>query len=401
MKLRKFKIIHIITQLELGGAQRNVLDILRNLDRNRYSLCLVSSNQGILIKEAQDIPETSTILLSSLKRSINPFADLISLLKLISLFKKEKVSLVHTHSSKAGILGRWAARLAGVPFIVHTVHGWSFHNRLNFLAKSFYTFLERITAKFTDKLIAVSRSDIQKGLNNRIATEDKYALIRYGIAKDAFLNCHIDIEQKKKELGLNEGSPVVGMVACFKPQKCPQDFIRAASLVIKQRPQTQFLLVGDGRLRKEIERLIEGFSLKEKVILTGWRRDIPEILSCLDILVLSSLWEGMPLVFLEAMCRKLPIVAYQADGVGEVIRDGVNGFLVRPQDYAGLACRINDLLEDKVLLRQMGMRGFNLVMNNGSGLERMLKDLDNLYHDLLEVSEKLPKTISETSDYTD
>lgn len=382
MKLKKLRILHIITRLELGGAQKNVLDIVTLLDKNRYEIYLVSSDKGYLVKDARALPGIKTILLSSLARPINLFADIVTLFKLAFLFKKEHIALVHTHSSKAGVLGRWAAKLSGVSLIVHTIHGWSFHDHLNFLTKSFYTFLERITAKFTDRLIAVSRSDIQKGLRSAIGRVDKYALIRYGIERQKFLDCNIDIVQKKKQLGLNVDSPVVGMVACFKPQKAPQEFVRAASLVIKRNPKAQFLLVGDGVLRKRIECLIVDLNLKENFLLTGWRQDIAQILACLDVLVLSSLWEGSPRVLLEAMCSKLPIVAYNVDGVREVIKDGVNGFLVRPKDFTALAERINRLIEDEDLLKKMGMRGFNMVMNNGYQAEQMLKDLDDLYCDL-------------------
>ncbi|MFC1698427.1 glycosyltransferase family 4 protein [Candidatus Omnitrophota bacterium] len=379
MKLKKLRIMHIVTQLELGGAQNNVLDILRLLDKDRYTVYLASSDQGPLAKKAQRLPGVKTVFLSSLTRPINPVLDLLTLFKLITLFKKERINLVHTHSSKAGILGRWAARIAAVPIIVHTVHGWSFHEHLNFLTKSFYRFLERMTAKFTDQLISVSYSDINKGLSNSITTENKYTLIRYGIETNQFSNCDIDIKQKKKQLGLSQDAPIVGMVACLKPQKSPQDFVRAAALVLKKNPQTQFLLIGDGILRKKVERAVYDLNLQANFFLTGWREDIPEIMRCLDLLVLSSLWEGSPRVFLEAMSSKLPIVAYNVDGVNEVIKDGRNGFLVQPQDTAGLAAGVNRLLGDQDLLKKMGESGLELVMNNGYHAERMLQDLDNLY----------------------
>lgn len=382
MKVKKLNILHIITQLELGGAQKNVLDIVGLLDAKRYAKYLVSSNQGFLVKDVLGIPGVETVLLSSLQRPINPWADLVTLFRLILLFKSKGIDLVHTHSSKAGILGRWAAKLAGVPVIVHTIHGWSFNNHLTPLIKSGYVFLERITASFTDKLIAVSKSDICKGLSHRIAEKDKYALIRYGIATDKFINCNIDINKKKKELGLKINSPIVGMIACFKPQKSPQDFIHAASLINRDNPNIQFLLVGDGPLRSRLKRLISKLNLARNFVLTGWRRDIAEIMSCLDILALSSLWEGLPIVFLEARCRRLPIVAYNVDGVGEVLEDGVNGFLVQPGDFCAMASRINRLLEDENLLKEMGTRGFNLLAKNGYRLEHMLKDLDSLYNGL-------------------
>ncbi|MFH1045399.1 MAG: glycosyltransferase family 4 protein [Candidatus Omnitrophota bacterium] len=379
---KQIKVLHIITQLDLGGAQRNALDIVRHLDKQTYLVYLLSSLKGPLIKEALDIPGVKTILLPSLRRPLHPFADIISLIRLVSIFKNEKIDIVHTHSSKAGILGRWAARYAGVPVIIHTIHGWSFHQRQHFLIRNFYTFLERITARITDSLIAVSASDIRKGLTNKIASKDKYTLIRYAIDRAAFFNCSVDRLRKKEELGFEKESPLIGMVACLKPQKSPQDFVKAAALVIEKNPQARFLLVGEGVLRNDVQRLIARLGIAEQVILGGWRRDIPEIMSCLDILALTSLWEGTPLVFLEAMCSKLPVIAYNVDGVSEMIQDGVNGYLVPLGETHTVASRINHLLENKSIRTKMGAEGFALVSRECCAIERMMQEVEHLYRSI-------------------
>ncbi|MBN3037907.1 MAG: glycosyltransferase family 4 protein, partial [Candidatus Omnitrophica bacterium] len=379
---KKIKVLHIITQLDLGGAQKNALDIVSFLDKEKYTVYFVSSQKGLLAREALSIPRVNIVLLPSLKRPIDLIADAVSLFKLTSLFKKEAIDLVHTHSSKAGILGRWAAHFAGVRFIVHTVHGWSFNDRQHFLTKSLYIFLEKITARFTDKFVAVTKSDIQKGLAHKIGRKNKYALIPYGIESKYFLKPNVEKKKKKKELGLDEDTQLVGMVACFKPQKSPLDFVRVASLIIEKRPKTHFIMVGDGILRKSVERLIEKSRLKDNFILTGWRRDIAELMSCLDVLTLTSLWEGFPIVFLEGMYSKLPIVAYDVDGVREVINEGVNGFLVRPGDIDTMASRIEELLGNREFARTLGNNGFNYAMNNGCDTTRMLTDFDNLYANL-------------------
>lgn len=383
MRQQKLKVLHIITQLDLGGAQRCALDIARLLDREKYNLYFLSSYNGILAEEVLDLPETNVIFLSSLKRSPHPLADILSVWRLTVLCKKEGIDLMHTHSSKAGILGRWAARFAGVPIIVHSIHGWSFHQEQPRFVKLFYVFLERITANFTDALIAVSESDIAKGLAHNIAQTSKYKLIRYGINRARFSECNLDVAKKKRELGCPDDAPLVGMIACFKPQKSPLDFIKAAALLIKRNPKIRFIMVGDGILRTKIEKLIKHFNLEENIMLTGWRRDIPEILACLDVMVLTSRWEGLPLVFLEAMCAKVPIVAYDVDGVGEIIRDGFNGFLVAPEKISLLAEKVYKLLDDDAMRVQMVNNGFSYVMNNGAELMRMTKDIDELYSSLI------------------
>jgi glycosyltransferase involved in cell wall biosynthesis len=307
---------------------------------------------------------------------------LVALFKLISIFRKEDIDLVHTHSSKAGILGRWAARLAGVPIVVHTIHGWGFHNRQNFLIRGFYVFLERITAGITDRLIIVSESDIEKGLNAGIARADKYTLIRYGIPMQKFTCCEFDIKKRKEELGIRTDSPVVGMVACLKPQKNILDFIKMASIVLKERPNVQFILVGDGILRKKAERLIELKGYKKNIILLGWRKDVDRIIPVFDIVVLTSLWEGLPIALLEAMACAKPIVAYNVDGTKEIVEDGVNGYLVKARDFEELSRKTTLLLGDKSLSRRMGEEGRNSLKNAPFNFVYMIKEVDKLYTQL-------------------
>ncbi len=379
--MRKLNVLHIITKLELGGAQKSALYILGLLNKDRYDLSLVSSNKGILIPDALSIPEMNVSFLPTLKRPIDPIRDFITLIRLARFIKNKKFDIVHTHSSKAGILGRWAAKLAGVPMILHTVHGWGFHHRQNPLTRRLFIYLERITAKITHRLIAVSQSDIKKGLQARIGHKDKYTLLRYGIPLQEFTDCQVDIKKKKEELGLKTDSKVVGMVACSKPQKAPEDFLKAAVLVKKDFPEAKFLLVGDGALRRKLEGLRKRFALEKDVIFTGWRRDIPQILSILDVFVLTSLWEGSPIVLLEAMASAVPIVATSTGGAQEIIRNGINGFLVPPGNIRTMTQRVATLLGNKVLARKMGQEGRRLF-DPSFEVEHMVKQVDRLYQTL-------------------
>ena len=382
--MKKFNILHIITKLELGGAQKNALYTIAGLDDNKYNKHLISSRGGLLQEEVRKIPHLNFRTLASLTPQINPPADLIALGQLISYIKRNKIDIVHTHSSKAGILGRWAAKLAGVSVIIHTIHGWSFNKYLNFFVKRLYVFLERVTSCITDKFVAVSQSDIRKGLSYGIGRQTQYTLVRCGIDIDAFKR-NSDISQKKREFGLQDATSLVGMVACFKPQKNPLDFIRAAAINIRKGIKAKFVLVGDGCLRKKIERLVRKEKLEKEVLLLGWRKDVDEIMPIFDVVVLTSLWEGLPTALLEAVACAKPIVAYNVDGVGEIVKEDVNGFLAEPGDVERLSERITSLLKDKPLSAKMGDKGRSILEKPYFNPRGMVAEIDKVYTDIMSV----------------
>lgn len=368
----------IITKLELGGAQEIAIYTTENLNRNRYNSILISGCGGILDGEVKSNPRIKSFFIPQLIRMLNPIKDAITLMKIWRLLKSEKVDLVHTHSSKAGILGRWAAHFAGVPQIFHTYHGFGFNEYQKWWIRKAFIWVERVTAWITDKLIVVSSENVKKGLANRIGKKRQYEVIRCATNIKAFSEIKIDFDQKKEEFGINSRSPVVAMIACFKPQKAPQDFIFLAHRVSQVLPSTRFLLVGDGELRPEVEELIGRFKLKEKVILTGWRRDVPEIMQIIDVLVLTSLWEGLPIVFAEAMASGKPVVATAVDGAKEAIIEGVNGFLVEPHNIEKFAERVIKLIRDRNLAQRMGREGKKMVYPTFD-LTYMLNRIEALY----------------------
>ncbi|MBM3255312.1 MAG: glycosyltransferase family 4 protein [Candidatus Omnitrophica bacterium] len=351
--MRLVNLLYMITKLELGGAQTQLLSLIRQLDQQRFRVFLLTATDGPLVSEAQAIPGLIFKKSRHLGRPINPFKDLLALIEIRRFIKKNDIGIVHTHSSKAGIIGRWAARLAGAGVIIHTIHGWSFNDYQPTPIRLFFIWLERFTARFTDKLIVVSGYDKQKGLDNLIGIDSKYTLIRYGIDYSEF-----GLQEKsiREELGIGPKDLLVGMIACFKPQKSPQDFIKLAFLVRQQMPLVKFILVGDGALRPDIERLIKRLGLKEQVILSGWRRDIPQILAALDIFVLTSLWEGLPIAALEAMASARPVVVTHTGGISEVITEGETGFLASPRDQRKLTQNLVALLKDKGLRVRIGTK---------------------------------------------
>ena len=379
--MRKINLLYVITKLELGGAQKHLLNLINHLDKQKYNLFLITAQEGLLINDALSITELRLIKLRFLERSINPLRDFLALYLIYSFIKKNKIDIVHTHSSKAGILGRWAAGLARVKIILHTVHGWSFNEYQNPILRKIIICLERLTAIITDRLIVVSYHDWQKGLDSYIGNKEKYKLIRYGID---FREFGKKDKSLREELGIDEHDLLIGMVSCFKPQKSPQDFIRLSFLVNKTLPKVKFLLVGDGFLRKKIQGLISKFNLEQQVILTGWRQDIPRILKALDIFVLTSLWEGLPISVLEAMAASLPVIATNTGGIAEVVSGGKTGFLVPPGDVNRMTEKLNNLLADENLRKQLGENA-KTSLGSEFSVENMVKNTENLYWDLIKL----------------
>jgi glycosyltransferase involved in cell wall biosynthesis len=357
----KPKVFHVITKLELGGAQKVTLMTLERLPRERYQLGLATGPEGLLVDWANRIPDISRIWLPSLIREVRPLQDLKAFFGLWRLFRRERPDIVHTHSSKAGILGRWAARLAGVPVIFHTAHGFGFNDFQRPMVRNVYMWLERVTSKITTKLVVVSYANAERGEKSGVFQRGDWILCRDAISVKEFM----ETGPRRRQLrtwGVPEDKVIVGMVACFKPQKAPVDFVRVAARVLKETDGVHFVMAGDGELRPQVEEAIREAGIGPHITLLGWHKDMPEFYRNLDVVVLTSLWEGLPCVFSEAMAGELPIVATNVDGAREAIRDGENGYLHQPHDTEGMAQSVLRLAADSELRRTMGSRGKSRVM---------------------------------------
>ncbi len=380
MLTRKIKLLHIITHLDLGGAQKVSLALIKSLNNDIFDIHFISSPGGKLIGKLAEIPHIKVKLLPYLGRKIiNLLGDLISFIQLILYIRRYRFDIVHTHSPKAGILGRWAAKLCNVPVIIHTIHGFPFCGKRKSFFNKIYIFLEAITASITHKLISVCESDITKGLSNRIGTSDKYTLIREGISPDDMVKSRRKL--RKEDLNIPVDSRLVIMVGCLKKQKSPLDFIKAAALVVDRKEDIRFILVGDGPLRAKVEKLIRKLRLENKFLMLGWREDVLDIISLSDVITLTSLWEGLPIALLEAMYLNKPIVATAVDGVNELIKNRENGYLVNPGDYFSLANRITELIVNKELAVSFAQRSrINIIPNYE--ISRMTEKSEELYMNL-------------------
>ncbi len=381
---RRIHVLLVITGLAAGGATKVVLDLASYFHNHPdFDLQLVTGpipngrTDVTYLAHEQGIPIQ---LVPSLVNRIHPLSAMKAMADLRRIMVQGEFDVVHTHSSVAGIVGRLAAATAGVPVVVHHVHGWALHDDMSKLTRAVYLNLERISAKFTHKLIAVAKTDISKGVAHRIAREEKFSLVYNGIDLDRFRRS-VDDMPLREQLGLKQDSKLVGMIGRLDQQKNPLDLIRTASIVVGKYPKTQFLVVGDGVLRCECERLIDELGLQEHFFLLGHRDDVADIVPALTITAMSSLWEGLPLAFLESMSAGKPIVANDVDGANDVVINGETGFLVTPRQPAEMAERILLLLNDEELCDQMGRVAQQ--RSNYFSVDRMVCEIEALYKRLL------------------
>jgi glycosyltransferase involved in cell wall biosynthesis len=376
--MRRLSVCHLITQLELGGAQRNTLYTLAHLDRARFEPSLISGTAGVLDGEASalGIPFTS---IPELIRPIAPARDAVALFQLTRALQRLGPDIVHTHSSKAGVLGRVAAALARVPIVIHSVHGWGFHPGQNRLKRGLFIALEKLAAPLTTQFIAVSEANRSTGDACGIAPAPRFEVIYSGVELEKFRRA-ADSGRLRRELQIDQHTPLVGMIACLKPQKSPIDFVKLAARVAGEVPGAQFVLAGDGELRGEVEAEVRQQNLVSRFHLLGWRNDPETIVGDLDVLVLTSRHEGLPRVCPEAMAAGKPIVATAVDGTPEAVADGINGFVHPFGAVEALAQSVVTLLRDPELRRQFGQAGRRRSI--AWDIDEMVRAQERLYLEL-------------------
>jgi glycosyltransferase involved in cell wall biosynthesis len=379
---RQRRIVHVITRLELGGAQQNTLHCVAHHDRERFSTILVAGEGGELDSEARSLEDAEVHLVPYLRHPIAPVNDPTAIFRLASLFKKVGAELVHTHSSKAGVIGRLAARRAGVPAIVHTVHGWSFNATQPVALQRFYAAIERRLARFTDRLVVVSSLNREKGLSLGIGDPARYQVIHSGIDIADYGQPVNPREQVRAELGYGEEEFVVGAVACLKHQKAPLDFVKTAVIAIRREPRLRFFIAGDGPMRQSVEKAIQDAGLEEKIHLLGWRHDVVDLFHAMDVFLLTSLFEGLPRAVLQSMAAGTPVVATAVDGTPEVVLDGETGLLVPPGSPGEAAEAVLRVAADEEFA---GALVFAASERLGEKFEirSMVHELDDLYDRLL------------------
>ncbi len=343
-------VAHVVTKLELGGAQLNTLHTVEHLDPTRFDACLISGPGGMLKSRLADADRH--LIAPALGREIRPGRDLQALLQLVRLLRRTAPQIVHTHSSKAGILGRAAARLARVPIVVHSVHGFSFSPFQPLLQRSFYRLAERSCRRLTDHFVFVSRGDIEQARRLKLV-RDNYSLIRSGFPLEKFRD-RGDGPAARARFGLPADAFVCGVVAPFKPQKGLLRLARIAARAIAADPRIHFLVAGDGALRPQLEAELERLGIAAHFRLPGFVRDVENAMDAFDIGVSAALWEGLPQSLVQLRLKGKAVVASDIPGNREIVRHGENGLLVATGDSEGFTAAILRLAGDSGLRRRLG-----------------------------------------------
>ena len=355
---RRIRVCHFITKMVYGGASIGTLRLAQDMDLSVFKSAIVcgcqSSGEGNLLNDTRE-KRFDAVVMPEIVREINPVKDLRAFAKVVRFLKSGRYDIVHAHGSRAGVISRLAAGFCRVPVVLYTVHGWSL--KAGFSLTALLMRVERMLAFITDKILFQTRSDLDEAIHYRIGRPDQYVLIGNGVAlKDFF---HVDqkrVREKRKELNI-DNRKVVGTVGRVSAQKNPVGFVNIAREVLSKRKDVVFLFVGGGELLEKVQNTVRESGLADRIVFTGFRRDIPEIMANFDIFMLPSLWEGMPRSVIEAMALSKPVVVHGIGGIDEVVENGKNGFIVPIDQTSDFAEKICLLLGSGRMRREMGRAG--------------------------------------------
>jgi glycosyltransferase involved in cell wall biosynthesis len=375
--MNKIKVLHIITRLDPGGSATNTIETVDRLDPNQFDVFLISGrtvDPDRCIEQDLINRGLSYAFFPNLVREVHLWKDIQAFVELYRFIKTEHFDIVHTHSSKAGIVGRWAAKLAGVKTIVHTPHGHIFYGYFNKVVTTLFLWVERLTARITDKIITLTDRGKQEHIDLKVAAENKFITIYSGINVNLTNPPDVSLELPKDAF-------LFGTVARLDPIKGITYLIDAMNLVVKQYPQSYLLVVGEGSEKERLQKQCHQLGITQKVLFVGFQKAPDSYIKKMDVFVLPSLNEGMGRVILEAMLHAKPVIASRVGGVPELITDGQNGFLVPPANPRALADAMIKMIE-KPLLKEMGVES-QAKINERFSLERMVKDIEALYITLI------------------
>jgi len=380
MKYMKYKVLLVITQSEFGGAQKYVYYLATSLPKDRYDVTVACGAGGLLIPKLQEAG-IDVIQVPSLLREINPIQDFFAFIQLFRIIREKRPHIVHANSTKAGFLGRLAARLAGVPIVLFTAHGFFLYEPFWRTEERFmYVCIEWLGAKLSDRIIAVCEADRQKMIAYSIASPYRILVVHNGLEFSHLVSAR-NPQRLRQDSSEVEGK-LVGTVANFYPIKGLHYFIEGAALVKQVMPEVRLAIVGDGEQWRELRNLARQLDLDPETLFLGHRDDVPELLPLFDVFVLSSVAEGLPFALLEAMAAARPVVATAVGGVPELILDGQTGLLVPPKDPQALAEAVISLLKNSSRARAMGLAARQRVLSHFT-VDRMIAETEQIYRRLL------------------
>ncbi|HVL90647.1 MAG TPA: glycosyltransferase family 4 protein [Actinomycetota bacterium] len=372
----RIKVLHVITKFTTG-AGGNTLHSATGMDPARYEVWVAARPGGECFEPARRAG-IRTVEIPRLAETIRPLDDWLAYRALVRLIKRERFSIVHTHTAKAGLIGRMAARRCHVPVVIHTFHAFPFHDHMSRLRRRVYLAIDRTARRSTHAFLAVAPQVARDAVENRLAPP---GTVRVAPSSVELADIPRGRDRAfRDEIGIGEDVPLIGTVGRITFQKAPKDFVRAAAAVAAVRPDARFVMVGDGPM--EAEARAEAARLGIDLLFTGFRDDAHRIAAAFDVFVMPSLYEGLGRALTEALASGRPVVASAVNGVADLVRPGATGLLSRPGDPAHVAECILWMLEHPSEARRMGIHGRNVVRSLFSQ-QRMCEILDRTYRSLL------------------
>jgi len=381
---QKIRVGHVITRFHGAGGAKNTIMTCAGLDKSRFDVDLiVGASADRWRAEGAGV---NWIQIPQLVRQVHPIRDMQAARSLKHLITQRRYHIVHTHLAKAGILGRWAAHQAETPLVIHGLHGATFNPTQNALENGVYLWLEKKAMTWTDKVISVGEDLMQRYLDAGIGRREDYVIIHSGMDLTAFRRAAQMSEEermaKRRALGLPEDAFVAGYIAALEWRKGHRFLIRLMQQVAPQYPQLHLVFAGEGFSAERLKKMVADAGLTDRIHFLGYRNDVPEIMATLNVKLFASEREGLPQVLVQADAVGVPILAFEAEGVREMVKDGVNGFIFPYGDVAAMQQALVRFIEDPALARKMGQAGRALVDDRWE-IATMQRKTQDLYDALL------------------
>ena len=383
---RKVKIINILSRMNIGGPSIHTALLTKYLQGQDYHSLIISGTlsegEGEMSYLLDGI-QSKHMTVPSMQREISPWEDLKTVLYLTKIFRREKPQIVHTNMAKAGMVGRVAAWLAGVPVICHTFHGHVFAGYFSPFKTRIFILIERLLARISSRIIAISEN-IQFDLFStyRIAALNKIELIPLGFELDKLPDRETYQNFFRTKFSISKNAFIIGIIGRLTEIKNHILFIQVADLLCRQHNDVHFLVIGDGELHTELVNYVKKLNLSDKIHFTGWIQETAKIYSDLDLLIQTSKNEGTPVTIIEAMWYRIPVLSTNVGGVPDLISDGETGYLLDSTEPAVFVTVIEKLLQNKKLRDKIGLTAHEFI-NQKYHVNRLINDIKALYKRLL------------------
>ncbi len=379
----KIKVAHLLTRISKGGAEKNTYNSIRALDRDRYEVDLIfgadSEQSDIEFVKGLGI---NVIQVQSLKKNISPKNDMKAIREMRRIFRENSYDIIHTHQSKAGFIGRMAVRrVKPRPYVIHGIHGLSFNHFNPWLKNRIFIFLEKLAARYTDHFTSVSEKllEIMKHAGI-IKDRHKCDVIYSGMDLGKFTSRDETVEQEERKKYTIDDQFTAGMVSKLEPRKNYEDYLKIADYIVNEKGEKKirFLIVGNGESEQKLKRMAAELGLNEHVVFTGYRSDVERVYSVFDAFVITSLAEGIPQVCVQAAAVGIPVLGYDIDGMSEIIKQDVNGYMSPVREWKTLADHLLEIMHDQDLRDRLSKAGPGVLQGRWDQ-DRMLDDVKKLY----------------------